>query len=196
MSGSTQDQIFQVENLLRSFSATHSAPQIGQATPIRSRSFDSRPLIAACFGIFVLAPGCAAATVFLMRADDNISPIAAPDRNPPVVMKSDRLPLEQWGIEAARRLSAKDAARVAMAAAMADTSFLSPILIRGSIEDGTLTSLTEPAVTPEPIIPSPRVRLKHDIRRAKPAKPVIELAQAPELPPSSFLEKLFGPRFH
>jgi hypothetical protein len=112
------------------------------------------------------------------------------------VTKSDRLPLEQWSVEAAESLSAKDTTRLATAAAMADPSFLSPVLIRGSLEDGTLTSFTEPAAMPESIMSPPWPRMKHDVRRARPSKLVAELAQPPEPPPPSFLEKLFGPRFH
>lgn len=195
MSGSTQDQIFQVENLLRSFGATHGAARAEQAPPTRSWNFDSRPVIAVCFALFVLAPGCAVAAAFLMRTSGDIPAIVSPDRNPPVVTKSDRLPLEQWSAEAAESMSTKDTTRLATAAAMADPSFLSPILIRGSLEDGTLTSLTEPAAMPESIMSPPRPRLRRDVRHARPSKLVTELAP-PSEPPPSFLEKLFGPRFH
>jgi len=196
MSGSTQDQIFQVETLLQSIGATHSAARAEQTAPTRSWNFDSRPVIAVCFALSALAPGCAVAAAFLMRTSGDIPAIVSPDSNPPVVTKSDRLPLEQWSVEAAESMSTKDTTRLATAAAMADPSFLSPVLIRGSLEDGTLTSFTEPAAMPESIMLPPRPRSRHDVRRARPSKLVAELAQPPEPPPPSFLEKLFGPRFH
>lgn len=196
MNGSTQDQIFQVENLLRSIGATHSASRAEQAAPTRSWSFDSRPSIAVCFALFIFAPGCAVAAAFLMGTNGNLSAIMVPDGNPPVVTKSDRLPPEQWSVEAVENLSAKDTTRLATVAAMADSSFLSPVLIRGSFDDGTLTSLTEPAATPESVMSPPRPRMRHDVRRARPSKLMTELASPPEPAPPSFLEKLFGPRFH
>jgi len=75
-----------------------------------------------------------------MRADGTVPPITAPDLNPPFVTKSDRLPVGQWSTEAVRNLGALDSARLATAAAFGDPDFLSPILIRGSLEDGTLTT--------------------------------------------------------
>jgi hypothetical protein len=153
-------------------------------------------MIAACLALFVFAPGCAVAAVFLMRADGSIPPIVAPDSNPPFVTKSDRLPFKQWSNEAAERLSTREAKRLATATAMADPSFLSPILIRGSIEDGTLTSFTEPAVMSESTMSPPRPRSKRDIHRARPLRLVTEFAPPPESSPPTFLEKLFGPRFH
>jgi hypothetical protein len=195
MSGSTQARIFQVEDLLRSVGEALATPEAEAAPQNRSWRFDSRPVIAACFAIFVFAPGCAAAAVFLMRADGTIPPIVTPDSNPPFVTKSDRLPLGQWSLEAAESLGAKDATRFATAAALADPAFLSPILIRGSLEDGTLSTFAEPAITSEPIIALARPRLRRDVRRSKPPKLVAEITQ-PEPPPPTFFEKLFGQRFN
>lgn len=194
MSGSTQAQIVQVEDLLRNFGATITAPKSEAVPRTSSRSFDSRPVIAACLAIFVFAPGCAAAAVFLMRTDGTVPPIIAPDSNPPFVTKSDRLPLGQWSIEAVHNLGAKDATRLATAAALADPAFLSPILIRGSLEDGTLTTFAEPAVTPEPTMLPSKPRLKRDVRRPKSPKLVAVITQ-PEPQQPTFFEKLFGQRF-
>ena len=163
MSGSTQAQIVQVEDLLRNVGVTIT-PQKSDSIPrTSSRSFDSRPAIAACFAIFVFAPGCAAATVFLMRADGTVPPITAPDGNPPFVTRSDRLPVGQWSTEAARNSGALDSARLATAAAFGDPDFPSPILIRGSLEDGTLTTFAEPMVMPVPIMLPSKPRLKRDV---------------------------------
>ncbi|WP_371423497.1 hypothetical protein [Tardiphaga sp.] len=140
MSGSTQAQIVQVEDLLRNFGATIT-PQKSDSVPrTSSRSFDSRPVVAACFAIFVFAPGCAAAAVFLMRADGTVPPITAPDGNPPFVTKSDRLPVGQLSTEAVQKPGALDSARLVTTVALADPDFLSPTLIRGSLEDGALTT--------------------------------------------------------
>jgi hypothetical protein len=152
-------------------------------------------VIAACFAIFVFAPGCAAATVFLMRADGAIPPIIAPDSNPPLVTKSDRLPVGEWSPEAVQNLGALNGARLATAAALADPVFLSPILIRGSLEDGTLTTFAEPAVMPEPIMLRSRPRPNRDLRRPKPPRLVADITQAEPQQPS-FFEKLFGHRFN
>lgn len=195
MNGSTQAQIVQIEDLLRSVSATVTAPEVKVVAPSRSWSFDSRPVIAACFGLFVFAPGCAAAAVFLMRADGTVPPVIAPDRNLPLVTKSDRLPLGQWSIEAVQSLGTLNNTHLATAAALADPVFLSPILIRGSLEDGTLTTFAEPAVMPEPIMLPSKPRVKRDVRRSKSLKLVAEIAQ-PEPQQPTFFEKLFGRRFN
>jgi hypothetical protein len=195
MNGSTQAQIVQIEDLLRSFGATVIDPETEGVAPSRSRSFDSRPVIAACFALFVFAPGCAAAAVFLMRADGTIPPVVTPDGNPPFVTKSDRLPLEQWSTGAVQNLSARDDARLATTAALADPAFLSPILIRGSLEDGTLTTFAEPAVMPGPTMLPSKLRVKRDVRRSKPARLLAEIIR-PEPPQPTFFEKLFGQRFN
>lgn len=196
MSGSTQAQIVQIEDLLRSFGATVTAPaKVEVAAPSRSWNFDSRPVIAACFALFVFAPGCAAAAVFLMRVDGTVPPIIAPDSNPPFVTKSDRLPLGQWSIEAVQTLGTLNNARLAAAAALADPVFLSPILIRGSLEDGTLTTFAEPAVMPGPTMLPSKLQVKRDVRRPKPPKLVADITH-PEPPQPTFFEKLFGRRFN
>ncbi|MGM4920824.1 hypothetical protein [Tardiphaga sp. 813_E8_N1_3] len=195
MNGSTQAEIVQIEDLLRSFGAKVTAPEVQVAAPSRSWSFDSRPVIAACFALFVFAPGCAAAAVFLMRVDGTVPPIIAPDSNPPFVTKSDRLPLGQWSIEAVQTLGTLNNARLAAAAALADPVFLSPILIRGSLEDGTLTTFAEPAVMPGPTMLPSKLRVQRDVRRPKPPKLVADITH-PEPPQPTFFEKLFGRRFN
>jgi hypothetical protein len=195
MNGSTQAQIVQVEDLLRSFGATITAPKSEAVPRTGSWDFDSRPVIAACFAILVFAPGCAAATVFLMRADGTVPPIIATDSSPPFVTKSDRLPLGEWSIEAVQSLGTLNSARLATAAALADPIFLSPILIRGSLEDGTLTTFAEPAAMPGPTMLLSKLRVKRDVRRPKPPKLVAEITH-PEPPQPTFFEKLFGRRFN
>jgi hypothetical protein len=195
MSGSTQAQIVQIEDLLRNVGATVTIPKADIVPRSSSWRFDSRQVIAACFAIFVFAPGCAAAAVFLMRADGTVPPIIAPDSNPPFVTKSDRLPVGQWSAEAVQNLGALDGARLTAATAVADPTFLSPILIRGSLEEGTLTTFTEPAVVAEPIMLQSKPRLKRDIRRPRPPKLVAEITQ-PEPQRPTFFEKLFGQRFN
>jgi hypothetical protein len=193
MNGSAQKQIIEVEDLLRKDGATHAANDNVFTAPRPSRRFDSRPLVAGFLAFFVFAPGCAAATVFLMRADGNIPPVIQPDRNPPFVAKADRLPLDMWGADAAEMLGIKDNVRVAAAAAaVEDPAFLAPFLIRGSLEDGTLTTISDSVPAADPIASAPKPRLKREARRTRPARTVVAEAAPVEPPQPSFFEKLFG----
>lgn len=196
MSGSASTQIIQVENLLRSFNATLPVHAADTAALTSFRRFDSRPVIAVGLAFLVFAPGCAAAAVFLMRADGNVPPAVRPERNPPIVLKSDRLPLDKWRAEAAELLGVKENTRFAAMTAAEDPGFLAPFLIRGSLEEGPLPDVASsviPAsiVSADPILSPPRLRPKRDFRRTRLAKAVVEAAPV-EAPQPTFLEKLFG----
>lgn len=204
MIGSTQTQIIQVEDLLRSFSETRAAPPLlsEDAEPVRSSGFNSRPIIAAFLAFVVFAPGCSAAAVFLMRADEAIPAITIPDNNPSFVTKSDRLPLGQWNAEAAASAGPKNNTRFAVADSLTDPAYLDPILIRGSLEDGTITSSSDSRTMPNAFasMDKPSVentwtekpRPKRIVSRVKPSR-IVAIATPPELPQPSFFEKLFGP---
>lgn len=198
--GSSQAHIAKIESLLHDFGTTHANDN---TVPPRSRRFDGRPVVAACLAFFVFAPGCAAAAAFLLRSDGTVPPLVTPD-TAPLVAKSDRLPLEQWSAEASERLGAQQDVRAAAAIIAEDAKLLPPMVIRGSIEDGTLTAFAEAtpgdvAMANAPIIePSPapaKPRIKRQARRTPPIR-VAEAAPMPEPPEPTFLEKLFGTRFN
>jgi hypothetical protein len=204
LGGTTQAQVVQVEDLLRSFNITHANDNVA---PMRSRRFDGRPVLAACLAFFVFAPGCAAAAVFLLRNDGAVPPLVAPESNPPQIAKSDRLPLVPQDTAAAEdQDSQRNSARVTVAMVTQDRKFLEPMLIRGSLDEGTITSFandsvseavtTEPAELEQPAAP-PKPRVKRHARRTPPVQ-VAEAAAppAPEPPEPTFFEKLFGARFH
>lgn len=179
MSESAQIQSFQVEQLLHSYGEALAARR-EQDVPVRRACFDGRSVLIGFLAFFVFAPGCAAATVFLMKADERLV------TNPPV-SKSNRLPLSQW--------RAKPAVRIADAALPAqssdDTSFLGPIAIRGRLDEEIFASVAPIEAAPT----SPRPRRKHEVRRAKPVSVVAEAALAVVTPPPtppSLLEKLFA----
>jgi len=200
--GSPQAHIVQIERLLHGFSTTHANDNVAAA---RGRRFNGRPVVAACLAFFVFAPGCAAAAAFLLRSDGTVPPLVTPDSNTPAVTKSDRLPLEQWSAEASERLGAQHDVRTAAAIVAEDTKFLQPMVIRGSLEDGTITAFAEatpsevamasaPAVT-EPSVAPVKPRAKRHARRTPPIR-VAEAAPIPEPPEPTFFEKLFGTRFN
>lgn len=212
----TPAQIVQVEDLLRGFAATPGAPaddvmtcddasSNDESSLFRFLSFDSKSVLASVLAILVFAPGCAAGTVFLMRADDRIPPIVAPRLNPPMVAKSDRLPPDHWSPDAVEMLlGPKAEARIVAATVFEDPTFLAPMLIRGSIADGTITTFADDAHAvadassiADAMALAPRPKPKRDSRRFKPAKLVAEIAPLqPEPPVPTFLEKLFGTRFN
>lgn len=200
--GSPQAHIVKIESLLHRFNATHANDNVA---PPRSRRINGRPVVAACLAFFVFAPGCAAAAAFLLRSDGTVPPLVTPEGNPPVIAKSDRLPLEQWSAEASERLGAQQDVRAAAAIIAEDAKFLQPMAIRGSLDDGTLTAFAE--ATPgdvaaaatsaivEPTTPPAKPRARKHARHTPP----IRVAEAPPIPEPSeptFLEKLFGTRFN
>ena len=200
--GSPQAHIVKIESLLHSFSTTHANDNVA---PARGRRFDGRPAVAACLAFFVFAPGCAAAAAFLLRSDGTVPPLVTSVPIPALVTKSDRLPLEQWSAEASERLGAQQDVRTAAAIIAEDAKFLQPMVIRGSLEDGTITTFTETASIenamaemPAPIEPSAtpaKPRSKKHARRAPPIR-VAEAPPIPEPPEPTFFEKLFGTRFN
>jgi hypothetical protein len=200
--GSPQAHIAKIESLLHSFSTAHANDNVA---PPRSRRINGRPVVAACLAFFVFAPGCAAAAAFLLRSDGTVPPLVTPDSNPPAVLKSDRLPLEQWSAEASERLGAQQDARAAAAIIAEDAKFLQPMVIRGSLEDGTITAFAEASpsevaaaealATTEPNTTPAKPRAKRHARRAPPIR-VAEAPPIPEPPEPTFFEKLFGTRFN
>lgn len=139
---SPQAHIVKIESLLHSFSTAHANDNVA---PTHNRRFDSRPVVAACLAFFVFAPGCAAAAAFLLRSDGTVPPLVTSESIPALAAKSDRLPLEQWSAEASERLGAQQDARTAAATIAEDAKFLQPMMIRGSLEDGTITTFTDTA---------------------------------------------------
>ena len=200
--GSPQAHIAKIESLLHDFSAM---PANDNVAPPRRGRLDGRPVVAACLAFFVFAPGCAAAAAFLLRSDGTVPPLVAPDINAPLVTKSDRLPLEQWTAEASERLGIQQDLRAAAAIVAADANFLQPMVIRGSLEDGTLTAFAEASpsevalaaatAAAEPAAAPVKPRVKKHARRAPPIR-VAEAAPIPEPPEPTFFEKLFGTRFN
>jgi hypothetical protein len=79
------------------------------------------------------------------------------------------------------------------------------MVIRGSLEDGTITVVTEAAVSESAISEAPaaiepsaapaKPRAKRQARRAPPIR-VAEAPPIPEPPEPTFFEKLFGTRFN
>lgn len=199
---SHQAHIVQIESLLHSFSTTHANDNVA---PLRNHRADRRPIVAACLAFFVFAPGCAAAAAFLMRNDGTLPPLVTPDNYPPAVAKSDRLPLDQWSAEASERLSAQQDLRTTAAVVAEDATFLQPMAIRGSLEDGTITAFTEATLNETPIAEAPAAtepsaapatpRAKRHTRRTHPIR-VAEAAPMPEPPEPTFLEKIFGTRLN
>ncbi len=200
--GSPQAHIVQIESLLHSFSTTHANDNIA---PRNNHRFNGRPVVAACLAFFVFAPGCAAAAAFLLRNDGTLPPLVTPDNNPPVIAKSDRLPLDQWSAEATERLGSQQDLRAAAAIIADDAQFLLPMAIRGSLDDGTITAfasatphetpIAETLATVEPSTASATPRVKRHARRPQPIR-MAEAAPMPEPPEPTFLEKLFGTRFN
>ena len=82
---------------------------------------------------------------FLLRSDGTVPPLVTSESIPALAAKSDRLPLEQWSAEASERLGAQQDARTAAATIAEDAKFLQPMMIRGSLEDGTITTFTDTA---------------------------------------------------
>ncbi len=184
MSESAQIQSFQVEQLLHSYGAALAARR-EQDAPVRRAGFDGRSVLIGFLAFFVFAPGCAAATVFLMKADERLV------THPPA-SKANRLPLSEWRAKAAVRIA--DAALPAQASD--DTSFLGPIAIRGRLDEEIFASVVTDAAAPiEAATTSPRPKRKHEVRRAKPVSVVAEAVLATPTPPPtppSLLEKLFA----
>ncbi len=200
--GSPQAHIVQIESLLHRFSTTHANDNVA---PAHSRRFDGRPVVAACLAFFVFAPGCAAAAAFLLRSDGTLPPLVTAGSNSPAIVKSDRLPLDQWSAEASERLGVQQDLRAAAAIVAEDATFLQPVAIRGSLEDGTITAFAEatpgdaaiaeaPAAI-EPSAVSAKPRVKRHARHIAPIR-VAEAVPMPEPPEPTFLEKLFGTRFN
>ena len=182
MSGSTSAPIFQIEDLLHSYGEVLAAKRALETPSRKAAAFDARSLMAGFLAVFVFAPGCAAATAFLMKADDR-----APVIDPPSASKSNRMPLAQW-----QARPPVDPDHIA-APVVVDVSFLGPVAIRGRL-DGEIvaTAVAEPAA-PELKVITPRPRRKIEIRRAAPVSVVAE-AVVPEPEPPSLLEKLFALR--
>jgi len=196
MSGPEHTYVFEVEALLKSYGEEIAVRRLQDAPPLAAAGFDSRPIMAAFLAFLIFAPGCAAAAVFLMKADGTVPPLVTPDSNSPLVMKSDRLPLSQWSAKATVGAEAKGVAR----SALADPAFLFPISIRGSLDDAfaRAPATAMPAAAdaqPEPISRMPRPRLKREARRIAPPKIFAEAVQPEAPPPPSLLEKMFGARF-
>lgn len=184
---------FDVEDLSCCHHAIAAANDNVPAPRAAVRRFFGRPLIAGFFSFLIFAPGCAAAAVFLMRTDGEIPPVTPPERNPPIVAKTDRLPVDMWGANAAEMLGVKETAQAA-AAAIEDPAFLAPLLIRGSLDEGTLTTLADTVASAEPIVTAAihRPRPKHEARRMKLAKLAIDAALVDLPAQPTLFEKLFG----
>ena len=181
MSGSTSAPIFQIEDLLHSYGEVLAAKRALETPPRKAAAFDARSLMAGFLAVFVFAPGCAAATAFLMKADDR-----APVIDPPSASKSNRMPLAQWKARAPA-----DADPIIAAPIAVDVSFLGPVAIRGRLDEEIIAVAATETMTPA--IASPRPRLKLEVRRAVPVSVVAE-AVVPEPAPPSLLEKLFALR--
>lgn len=166
MSGPTQAHIVEVEDLLRSLSTKLATHNTEDTATSGSWSFGNRSVMAACLLLFVLVPGCAAAAVFLMRANDNVLPIVAPESDSPFVAKSDRLPRTQSSRWAAESLGARDAPHFAAVVTIEDPTFPAPLLLRGSLEDGTTTTFTEPAAPIGNDVSASQPQPERDVRRA------------------------------
>lgn len=200
--GTPEAHIVKIESLLHGFNATHANDNV---VPPRSRRINGRPVVAACLAFFVFAPGCAAAAAFLLRSDGTVPPLVTPDSNAPFIAKSDRLPLEQWSAEASERLGAQQDVRAAAAIIAEDAAFLQPMVIRGSLDDGTLTAFAEATPSDVAAAEAPaaietsatpvKPRAKKHARRPPPIR-VAEAPPIPEPPEPTFLEKLFGTRFN
>lgn len=195
MSGPEKTYVFEVEALLKSYGEELAVRRLQDAPLPAAGGFDSRPILAAFLAFLIFAPGCAAAAVFLMKADGSVPPLVTPDSNSPLVMKSDRLPLSQWSTKAAVGAEAKDVAR----SALADPAFLFPISIRGSLDDAfaAAPASATPAVAaapPEPVSRMPKPRGKREARRVVPPKVFAEAVQPEAPPPPSLFEKIFGAR--
>ena len=196
MGESAQNYIFEVESLLKSYGEEIAVRRSqNDVPPPAPGGFDSRPIMAAFLAFLICAPGCAAAAVFLLKADPSVPPLVTPDSNSPLVMKSDRLPLSQWSAKAAVGAEARGVAR----SALADSAFLFPISIRGSLDDAFANAPANatPVVVdnlPEPASQTARPRLKRAARRVAPPK-IFDEAVQPEAPsPPSLFEKMFGAR--
>jgi hypothetical protein len=191
MSGSTSTPSFQIEDLLHSYGQALAAKRALELPARRKPAFDSRSLMAGFLAVFVFAPGCAAATVFLMNADERL-PSRVMNDQPSPAAKSNRQPLSQW--KARAPISPPEIARD-MALTSDDLSFLGPVEIRGRLDDKFLaTSVTD--TSPVEAAVAPRPKRKPEARRARPATVVAEVA-VPEptpTPPPSLLEKLFALR--
>ena len=190
MCESTQTQSFQVEDLLHHFGAALAAKR-EQDMPVRKPAgVDGRSLLAGFLAVFVFAPGCAAATVFLMNAEDRLSPITMQDGRSPSVSKANRLPLSQWKAKAAVSVATAPPALIAE-----DSSFLGPLAIRGRLDEEIIAAamVAEVAAPAEGTVVSPRPKRKQEARRARPVTVVAEAA-VPEPEPPSLFEKLFAPR--
>lgn len=162
IAGSPQARIVQIERLLHHFNTTHANDNVA---PARSRRIHGRPILTACLAFFVFAPGCAAAAAFLLRNDGTMPPLLTPGINPPQIAKSDRLSLNQWSTEANQKLAVMEDVRIAAAIIAEDVKSLESISIRGSLEDGTLTTFSDAtsnamALAEEPVAPPPRRRAK------------------------------------
>lgn len=194
--GTAYAQIVEVEALLHSFNPK---PSNDNRPPLRRRLI-RQPAIVACLAVLVFAPGCAAAAVFLLRNDAAIQAPVMPDSNPPLVIKSDRLPLEQRTTAATETLPLKHDVQLASAIVVDDPDSLASMTFRGSVEDIAMIVLDAPVVAETTIMEetagAPRKpRAKRHVRRAPPIR-VAEAAPLPEPPEPTFLEKLFGTRVH
>lgn len=184
MSGSAQTQTFQIEHLLQSYGEALAARR-AEEQPVRATRFDSRSMLAGFLAVFVLAPGCATATVFLIQAESRLPPIS----HPQPASKANRMPLSQWK---ARAPTSPAGAQVA-APAEAGIAALEPFEIRGRLEPQTLAAT--PAEVTAPVVAAvvSRPKRRHETPRARPVNLVAEAA-VPEAAPPSFLEKLFALR--
>ena len=188
MSGSTSAPNFQIEDLLHSYGQALAAKRALELPAPRKPAFDSRSLMAGFLAVFVFAPGCAAATVFLMNADERL-PTRTMNDQPSPAAKANRQPLSQW--KARAPVSPPEIARD-MALTADDLSFLGPVEIRGRLDDKFLTTAVTDTTPAEAAI-APRPKRKPEARRAKPVAVVAEAPDPEPTPPAppSLLEKLF-----
>jgi hypothetical protein len=190
MNRSPEVHIPQVEDFLKGFGehlATAARPESFE--PYSSR-FD-RPVVAALLTFLICAPGCSAATVFLMKADADITLLQMPPGSSSSVMKSDRLPLGEWSQEAANSIVAKEAMRKALY----DPAFLALSLIGDSPRDIRVMAASDVGTGSAGTGSSPASGSTRKVDHAgSPAALVIEQVAA-DLAQPGFLEKLFATRF-
>lgn len=197
MTAPTQALIVQVgdpqHGLSTSGSRFGTAPRAGiltDATPFRLLALDGRSVFASLLAILIFVPGCAAATVLLMRSDDRVTPIAAP-RLTAASAKSDRQPPDHWSPNAIEiLLSPMGEARIDTATVFEDPALA--VLVSGSMQmRGSITPPSQAVADAMALAPAP----KRAARPAKPLKVVAEAAPPPPpepAPPSTLLERLFG----
>jgi hypothetical protein len=185
MRESGQTQTFQIEHLLQSYGEVI-ASRRAQELPARDTRFDRRSMLAGFLAVFIFAPGCATATVFLMQTEKSL-PEAS---HPQPASKPNRMPLSHWKAEAPVVVAAY-AEHVAPASG--DIADLEPLAIRGMLEAQTFAEVNETPAPEVAVVAPVQPKRRRAAPRTKPVNFVADVA-VPETAPPSFLEKLFALR--